>query len=250
MRIILCAALAVAMTATVGARAAVSPLEDTRIPISTLIREDLFAGILQHDMGRMAIGEANLERLLVERPNDRAGLMSWKGAALLTRAAYAYEAGNKAQCRSLHKQSQAAFDEAKRLGPMDNSVFAVNGAGPLLFADRLPKEDRAQAWQQAYENYQAMWKGQGQIADKLPSHIRGELIAGVTMTAQRTGRQAEADAALDKMLVLTKGSAYETQALRWKADPKLQASTSLACQNCHDDGRLGAVMSRLPANKG
>lgn len=250
MRIILSAALAVTLATTVGAQAAGPPLEDTRIPISTLIREDIFAGILQHDMARMAIGEANLDKLLASRPNDRAALMSWKGATLTTRAAYAYEAGKKSEYKALHKQSLAAYDEAKRLGPMDNTVFAVNGAGPLLFADRIAKEDRAQAWQQAYENYQAMWKTQGAIADKLPPHIRGELIAGVVMTAQRTGRQAEADAALDKMLVLTKGSAYEAQAQRWKDDPKLQATTSLSCQNCHDDGRLGAVMSKMPANKG
>src|SRR5204863_7102074 len=123
----------------------------------------------------------------------------------------------------------------------------VSGASQLLFADRLDKKESAAMWAKAYVNYQQVWKTQGAYADKLPPHLRGELMAGMVMTAQRTGRQAEADAALDKMLTLTKGTEYEDMAQQWKASPKMAPKTSLSCKNCHDDGRLGATLARLPA---
>jgi hypothetical protein len=126
----------------------------------------------------------------------------------------------------------------------------VAGASQLLFADRLAQADRAGVWAKAYDNYQMLWKGQGSIADKLPPHLRGELTAGVVLSAQRTGRQAEADAAVDRMLVLVKGTPYETVARQWKADPRAQPDLMLSCKNCHDVARLAPVMAQLAAKGG
>lgn len=224
---------------------AAPPLDDKRLAISTLVREDIFAGILDKDMTSFARGEANIETLIATRPaSDKPGLLSWKGAAVLYRAALANEAGKKADYARLNKQAMALFAEAKATGPVDPTVAAVNGASALLFADRLAKPDRAAAWTVAYDNYQDIWKAQGAFADKLPPHIRGELMSGLVMSAQRTGRQAEADAQLDKMLVLMKGTPYEATAQAWKADPK-SVSTMLACKSCHDAGRLAPTLANL-----
>ncbi len=221
------------------------PLEDSRIAISTLVREDIFAGIIDHDLVRLARGEANIDKLLEMRPKDRPGLMAWKAGALLNRAAWANEAGDKAAYKKYFTAAVAALDEADKAGMADPTKAAVSGASELLFADRLAKADRPAIWQRAYDNYQMIWKGQGAIADKLPPHLRGELMSGMVMTAQRTGRQAEADAALEKMLVIVKETPYETVARQWKADPRIQPNSMLACKNCHDVARLAPVLSQL-----
>ena len=221
------------------------PLEDKRIAVSTLVREDIFAGIIDHDMVRFAKGEANIDKLLQMRPGDRAGLMAWKASALLNRAAIANEAGDKAAYKRYFTQAVAALDEADKAGMADGTKLAVSGASELLFADRLAKADQPAMWARSYDNYQMIWKAQGAIADKLPPHLRGELMSGMVMTAQRTGRQAEAEAALEKMLVIVKDTPYETVAKQWKADPKMQPGSMLACKSCHDVARLAPIMSGL-----
>jgi hypothetical protein len=255
MKLLLGAALAALLAGTATAALAPQPitnppLDDTRVQISTLVREDLFAGILEKDMKRQAIGEANIEKLLASRPNDRAGLLAWKGGAELNRAALAREAGKKAEYRRHYDLAVAAFAEGDKAADANQGTRAiVSGASQLLFADRLDKKEAAAMWALAYDNYQQVWKVQGAYADKLPPHLRGELMAGMVMTAQRTGRQAEADAALDKMLVITKGGEYELMAQQWKDNPKVAPKTSLSCKNCHDDGRLGPTLARMAAAK-
>jgi hypothetical protein len=250
MKILLGAAIAAATVAGAVVAQPVNvierpPLEDKRIAISTLVREDIFAGIIDRDMVRFARGEANIDKLLEMRPADRPTLLAWKGGALLNRAAIANEAGDKAAYKRYFTQAVAALDEADKAGMTDGGKAAVSGASELLFADRLAPADAKAMWARAYDNYQMLWKAQGGIADKLPPHLRGELMSGMVMTAQRTGRQAEADAALEKMLVIVKDTPYETVAKQWKADPKIQPNSMLSCKNCHDVARLAPIMSTL-----
>ena len=47
------------------------PLSDTRLSVHTLVREDIFAGVLDNDMERLARGEKSIEVLLVERPAEQ-----------------------------------------------------------------------------------------------------------------------------------------------------------------------------------
>jgi hypothetical protein len=82
--------------------------------------------------------------------------------------------------------------------------------------------------------------------DKLPVHIRGELLAGLAQSAQRTGRADESEQFLDKMLELLKDTPYERAAQRWKDDPESAATSSIACKSCHSAGRLTA---RIAANE-
>lgn len=225
----------------------VPPLEDKRIPISTLVREDLFAGFLDRDAARMARGKASIESLLVSRPDDKAGLLAWKGGIQLYDASVALEQGKKAEYRKLYKQAIATLDEADKAQakPGDGTREAVAGAATLFFADRLEPADRKAVWERSYAAYQKVYAGQKAFADKLPPHLKGELMSGVTMTAQRTGRLAESDAALEQMLVLVKGTPYEAQAQAWKAaDNKGRDNMMMSCKNCHDSARLAPVMAQ------
>ena len=76
---------------------------DSRLPVHTIVREDIFAGVMAHDMDRLARADRNIEVLLVERPDAKAPLLAWKGSIALTRAVYVramFEAGHDAANRA------------------------------------------------------------------------------------------------------------------------------------------------------
>lgn len=221
------------------------PVDDTRLSIHTLVREDIFAGFLENDLDRLSRGEKNVELLLEKRPKARAELLAWKAGATLYRATVALEKNQRAEFEQKYKQALALFDEAKQLGPNNGGVHAVTGGSLGLFADRLPKELRPAAWERSYNAYQVLWKLQGAGIDKFPVHFRGEVLGGITQSAMRTGRTQEANEFLDKMLVMLAGTPYEPTAKRWKADPKAVEKTSLLCMNCHEPGRLEATVTKL-----
>ncbi len=221
------------------------PLDDTRLTIHTLVREDVFAGFLQNDLERLTRGEKNIEMLLEKRPKAKAELLAWKAGALLYRSVVALEKNQPADFEQKYKQTLALFAEAKQLGPNNGGVAAVTGGSFGLFADRLPKEHRAAAWETAYNAYQVLWKQQGAGIDKFPVHFRGEVLGGVTQSAMRTGRTQEANEYLDKMLVMLAGTPYEPTAKQWKANPKAAENSNLLCMNCHEPGRLEDTLTRL-----
>src|SRR5687768_17192981 len=88
----------------VAAQAPEPPIADTRLSVHTLVREDIFAGFLQNDLGRLARAEKNLDLLLASRPADRAPLIAWQGGTALTRAALAHEAGQADQFRQQYRR--------------------------------------------------------------------------------------------------------------------------------------------------
>jgi hypothetical protein len=132
-----------------------------------------------------------------------------------------------------------------RLGPDTVGVFAVVGGSGLSLADRLPGAERTAAWEQAYQAYQKLWALQGGIVDKLPLHHKGELLAGLAQTAQRTGRAREASVHVDRILSLMPQTPYAGRARAWKDDPSSRAGSSLACGSCHAPGTLAAQLSVL-----
>ena len=81
--------------------------------------------------------------------------------------------------------------------------------------------------------------------DKLPSHFKGELLAGRVMSAQRTGHQEEFTISLDKMIELTENTPYSRTAKSWKENPETVARSTLLCKNCHESGRLEARRKTL-----
>jgi tetratricopeptide (TPR) repeat protein len=221
------------------------PLADTRLTIHTLVREDIFAGFLSDNMERFARGEKNIETLLEKRPAAKAELLAWKAGATLYRAVRAHENNRSDEFQQQYKQALELFAQARQTGSDNGGVAAVAGGSYVLFADRLPKEHRAAAWTQAYDSYQILWKQQGAIAERLPVHLRGELLAGLAASAQRTGRLEEANQHLDKILAVLGNTPYAPVAKQWKENPKAAANTSLTCLTCHDDGRLSARLATL-----
>lgn len=225
------------------------PLSDTRLSVNTLLREDLFAGFLADDMESFSRGEKNLKLLLEQRPDAKPVLLAWSGLANLYRAVRANEGNRPEEFQRYYKQALDLFSEASKLGPDDGGVIAVRGGSFVVLADRLPKEYRAAGWATAYDNYKILWKFQGSSVDKLPLHLRGELLGGLAQSSQRTGHREETAEYVDKILTVLANTPYESVAKRWKANPDAAATATITCLSCHDAGRLGSRLEALNKSK-
>jgi hypothetical protein len=222
-----------------------TPINDTRLSIHTLVREDIFAGFLADDMERLSRGEKNIQLLLEKRPAAKAELLAWKGGATLYRSVRAYESTNMAEYRRNYQAALDLFSESKKLSSDNGGAAAVIGGSYVVLADRLPKENRESGWSQAYDNYMILWKLQSPVVANLPVHIRGELLSGLAQSAQRTNKNQEMTEYLDKILDLLKGTPYESAAKEWKNNPQKAASSTITCRTCHDAGRLSARLAAL-----
>lgn len=225
----------------------VAPPFDARLTVHTIVREDLFAGFLTNDMDRLQRGERNIELLLEQRPEAKGNLLAWKGGASLYRAVLAHERGQAREFEAMFKRAKELFAEASQAVPSSLGVPAVTGASYLLFIDRLPEAHKAAASAAAYDTYRQLWKQQGTVVDKMPLHHKGELLAGMAQSAQRTGRSAEATEYLDRIISSLPDTPYESRARKWKQDPQLAGRTNLVCVTCHDDGRLEPRLAALAA---
>ncbi|MGD9719865.1 MAG: hypothetical protein AB7O59_01455 [Pirellulales bacterium] len=227
------------------AQSADPPLENKKLAVSTLVREDIFAGWRENDMDRFARGEKNLELLLEQRPRNKAELLAWKGGTKLYRAILAQDAGQPEEFERLYQEARDCFVEAKKLGPQHAAVAAIVGGSYVFFGDRLPEKYRAAAWTEGYDNYQILWSQQSRGIERLPLHIAGELLAGMAQSADRTGRKAERDEYLDKIIQLLPDSGYGAVAKAWKADPTASANSNLSCKSCHAQGRLAERIAAI-----
>jgi hypothetical protein len=235
----------VATSLAAAAQAPEPPVTDTRLTVHTLVREDVFAGFQQNDVARLARAEKNLELLTASRPAERASVLAWQGAAALTRAVHAHERTQPGPFAAHYRQALDAFAEAMRLGPDTVGVFAVVGGANVSVADRLPPPQRAAGWEQAYAAYQRLWQMQGETVTMLPLHHKGELLAGLAQTAQRTGRVDELAAHLARILTLMPDTPYAARAQEWKDTPSTQAGSTIACRTCHAPGMLVARTTAL-----
>jgi hypothetical protein len=234
-----------AVVTTAAAQSPEPPIAETRLTVHTLVREDIFAGFLDNNTDRVARAERNIELLLVQRPGERANLLAWKGGIGVQRAVRAHEAGDAREFSRQFIAAREAFDAAKKASTGDDGVAPIVGGTYAFYGDRLPQEHRAAAWAQAYESYSLLWKQQEAQLEKMPLHFRGELLAGMAQSAQRTGRAEESAQFLDRMLTTLAGTPFEKTARQWKTDPSSAATTSLTCKNCHAPGRLSAKLAAL-----
>ena len=248
MRTILLVCFTALLTVDGFAQSPDPPISDTRLTVHTLVREDIFAGWRADNMERFERGEHNIDRLLERRPAARAELLAWKGGAKLYRAVAAHEQENPEESQRLYSEAIDLFAEARELAPQSAGVAAVVGGSYVFLADRLPEAHRADAWSACYDNYQVLWSQQAPDVAQLPVHIRGELLAGLIQSSQRTGRTDELQQYLDKMIEVLPNSSYGRMAREWKDDPQAAVGQSIACQSCHAPGRLRATLARFNGN--
>jgi hypothetical protein len=241
--------LAFVLLTSAAFQSAGPPLSDKRLSVHTILREDIFAGFMNDNDARLTRAEQNIATLLKDRPDQRANLLAWQAGATMNRAVRALEAGKPEEFERYFAAARAGFAEAAALSSGNDGVPAITGGTLATFADRLPEKHRAAAWSQAYDNYAKLWQAQGADIEKMPDHFKGEVLAGLTQSAQRTGRAEESARYLEKMLAVLPGTPYEPTAQKWKADPASAATSNLTCKNCHGPGRLSARLKALETAK-
>ena len=217
---------------------------DSRLSVHTIVREDVLAGFLENNLERLTEGEKKVDALLGQRANAKADLLAWKGGATLYRAVRAHEANQPVEFKRLYAEATDLF----RLGREAGVTFgysAVLGGSYATLGDRLPEAERAAGWKDAYDAYRQMYKAQEKTVDKMPLHLKGELLAGLAMSAQRTGKTEEAEQWTAKIIDSMPGTPYAARAMTWRNKPELMGRTSLACQSCHEQGRLVARQTAL-----
>lgn len=224
------------------------PLEEARLTIHTLVREDIFAGWRTNNKQRLERGERNIELLLEKRPDAKADLLAWKGGIALFRAAVALEANRPDDYETQFKRALELFDESRKTNPNSPGANAVIGGSYVLFADRLPKSAQADAWQTCYDCFKTLHKMQAAVIDKLPLHIKGELLAGLTQSALRTGRMDEYEEYLGLIIEKLPKTSYSRMALKWREDPDAAKTENISCKSCHGGGRLSAKLAALDDN--
>ena len=235
----------VVISAALAAQSPEPPLAETRLTVSTLVREDVFAGFLQKDLARLSRAEKNIDLLLASRPGERASLIAWQGSTTLTRAVFANEDKRADEFQKHYRRALDLFAEAKRLGPESIPVLAITGGSMVMLTDRLPAAERAARWEQVYDAYQRLWKLQSAAIEKLPLHHKGEVLSGLAQAMQRTGRTTELGPQLERILTLLPDTAYAKRAQQWKDDPASRAQSSVACQTCHGPGTLASRLAEI-----
>jgi hypothetical protein len=245
MRVFTGALLACAVITTAAAQAPEIPLGETRLTVHTLLREDIFAGFLDNNVERMARGEQNLEQLLQQRPEQRANLLAWKAGIAMQRAVRAHETGKPEEFTRYFKEARETLASARQISTGNDGVVAIVGGTYAVFADRLPKEHRVDAWTEAYGAYSTLWKAQGANIEQMPVHFKGEVLGGMAQSAQRTGHSEESAQFVERMLTSLRGTAYEEVARQWRDNPASVATTNLTCKNCHNAGRLSTRIAAI-----
>ena len=250
MRLLAALLLAFVVLTVTAAQTPDEVLSNRKLSVHTLVREDIFAGFRNDNVDRLARAERHIEILLKDRPQERGNLLAWRAGAATYRAVRAHESGQSDAFERLYAGALNDFAEAGKTTSGNGGVPAITGGTLVTFADRLPQQHRAKAWSLAYTSYAQLWQEQGADIDKMPVHHRGEVLSGLTQSAQRTGRTDEATTYLDKMLTLLAGTPYEAAAKQWKADPASAASSNVTCKTCHSPGRLENRIEALNKSAG
>ena len=245
MRTYLCLCLVALIASTGLGELPKLPVDDQRLSISTLVREDIFAGWRAGNTERLGRAERNLEKLLESRPDRRAVSLAWLGGVRFNQALLALESDNREEFERLYKETQALYSEATEIGAKDIVVAVVVGGGYAVLADRLPEEYQEEAWTHAFDGYQKVWAVQGAYVDKLPSHIGGELLAGIAQSAARLENQTVLDQTLDKIIEVLPETRYAQVAKEWKQNPESATTGKIICKSCHTRGRLAARIKAM-----
>lgn len=216
------------------------------VPVGTWVREDIFAGFMTNDMVRFEAGMRKLDDLIAVNP-DVPNVIAWRAGTKLFLSVRAYEAGRKEQFEKTYETAVADLARARKLSadsPNElSAVLAITGGVFTVFSDRLPEKLRKEGWTKVAENYAALRDVQKPFFDKLPLHMRGEVLSGLAQAAQRLG-SPDADSLLGEVITTLPDSVYATRAKVWRDKPELAAKSSIACLTCHDAGRLQARMPK------
>jgi hypothetical protein len=201
-----------------------------QVRLDLIVRDDFFAGMLG-DAARLDKGMRYTEALLRQNPRDAQALV-WHGSGLVTRASNLSTAGDSAQADRLWKQGIAEMDRARAIAPNDLAVKI--GRSALLIgmsqAGWDPSDRRARTrLQTAIDDYEAVYRAQSQMLDRISEHGRCELLFGLAAGWSRLDQPAKTRAWLTRITQAC-GPAYAAEAAAYLDAPR---PVSHDCIGCH-----------------
>jgi hypothetical protein len=237
---------AVVLVAALGLPAVAAQQEPRpkNVPFYTWVREDTFAGFMADDMARFERGIQKTQEYLKEDANNM-DAVNWLGAGLVYRAVRAFRAGDDAKGDEWFREGVAMMDKAVAAQPANVGIRATAGGTLMRFLAELPERHYRVALEKSRDHYVALYKAQEPIVDKLPPHLRGEVLAGVAETELRLGNRDAATVYLNRIVTGMPNTRYAQIAEMWAKSPESPAKKDrLVCQSCHEGGRLSAWTAR------
>ena len=184
--------LAFAVVATASAQSPEPPIAETRLTVHTLLREDIFAGFFDNNIGARGAGGTE-HRAAAGAASHREAATCWRGRAgsACSARCRAHEAGNADGVReALQRRARGFRGRAKETSGSDG-VAAIIGGSYAFFGDRLPQEHRAAAWAQAYDSYVAAVEAAGRAGREDAAALQGRAAVrdGAVGAADRPRRR-------------------------------------------------------------
>jgi len=212
--------------------------------VDWLVREDIFAGMLDNDRVRM---EKGLETLnAVGRHYSEANVFAWRYATETVKAVWAHEAKDSVEFNRHYGLALTYLDQSRKSVTGETAAIPeiFEGAVMVVMADRLPEVLRKGAWERCYKAYAKLDELQGGFLDKMQMHMKGEVLAGLAASAFRTGREEELIKTLERMQVSLAKTPYALVAKKWADEPESRSKVKMACISCHEPNRLGSRVER------
>jgi hypothetical protein len=214
------------------------------LSVHWMVREDLFAGMLEDDHERLKKGLATLDA--VGKYYDEAPVLSWRYMAEVTQAVWAYEAKDNTGFNRHYGLALTYLNRLRKVASGNDLALPeiFEGGALAVLAERFPESMRKGVWERAYAAYANLDKLQGESVNQMPMHIKGESLAGLAATAYRTGREAEMTKTLERMQVVLAKTPYAAVARKWAEDPAARSKVKMVCISCHEPNRLGSRIER------
>lgn len=209
------------------------------LSLNWLVREDLFAGLLENDRDRLKKGVATMDSVATFYSETR--VLSWRYLAEVTQAVWDYEAKDLTGFNRHYGLALTYMDRVRKVASGNDLVLPeiFEGAVLLVLGDRLPEAMQKGARERAYLAYAKLDQLQGDSVEKMPMHLKGESLSGLAATAYRTGREAEMKQALERIVAGMPKTPYASVAKKWMEEPESRARVKIACISCHEPNRLG-----------
>jgi tetratricopeptide (TPR) repeat protein len=233
----------IAIAALLAAAAFAYGQKPQGLSVYTWSREDIFAGLIGGNYQQLNTGMTKLEEILKQSPKDPDAL-AMKAAGLSALAVRDLDKGDMTGFDRQYDEAIRLLDMAYELNAQGIGVNAVYGGTALYNYGKLPEKRRTHALQMARRSYNFLYKAQEQGLDKLPLHLKGEVLAGIAESEFRAGNIPQAQVYLKRIVETLPDTAYARRAQQWLANPdSVTPSSRLVCQSCHDDGRLKNVLA-------
>ena len=219
------------------------------VPFYTWVREDTFGGFIDDDMTRFERGVVKAQEYLAEDASN-VDAANWVAATKVYRAVRAFDKGDAASGDRFMQEALTAMDDAVVQAPRNFGIRATSGGTLAYFAMRLPERHSKVALEKARDHFTALYAVQSPALPQLPLHMKGELLAGLAETEFRLGQKDKATTWLNKIVTDMPDTAYAQKAAQWLSAPeKVDRTSRLVCQSCHEPGRLKSWMARQPAGR-